>query len=236
MIPRSLFVIAVSTANHRLVGVSWNQGLELEVNKGKKRWKSLEKWILGIDPGSRASGYALLKVGVQSLQVMDSGVCSPGSKMDYLKRLSYLHQFFLKFVERWPPFELSLESLAYVKNVNSFGKLAQARGALLVALEPHALAVFEYPPNAVKSTVSGYGLSGKQNVAKSLGFALGRREFKTHDESDALALAFCHHFHTCGNQAQTGGDQGDGNPGVLKKNRKGKGNSMGSLGESRKHR
>lgn len=151
--------------------------------------------ILGIDPGSQNSGYALVKTGEKSFQLFDSGVCELGSRVDFFKRLFLLSNFFSKLVEEFPPFHLAIESLAYVKNANSFGKLAQARGVIIAALQPKALKIHEYSPNLIKSTVSGYGHASKQNIKKSLGFSSIKKDFRTHDESDALAVALCHYFH-----------------------------------------
>ncbi len=154
-----------------------------------------KSFILGIDPGSQNSGYAFIKSQNRSFHLLDSGVCKLNSKIDFFERLFLLSDFFLKLVKDFPPFDLAIESLAYVKNANSFGKLAQARGAIITGLQPKSLEIFEYPPNLVKSTVSGYGHSSKQNIKKSLGFSNIKKDFNTHDESDALAVALCHYFH-----------------------------------------
>ena len=153
-----------------------------------------ERTILGVDPGSQVTGYALIEAKEKSFQRIDSGVCQLSSKTNYFQKLSMLSRFFLELTDSMGPFDLAIESLAYVKNVNSFGKLAQARGAILAALEPRAERIQEYPPNLVKSTVSGYGHASKQSIQKSLGFVMGHQSFSTHDESDALAVALCHHF------------------------------------------
>ena len=176
-----------------------------------------DQFILGIDPGSRNAGYALIKVKTQerSFYMSDSGVYQIDPKIDFFKRLCLLSNFFLEYVKDFPPFDLAIESLAYVKNFNSFGKLAQARGAILAALEPKATRVCEYPPNLVKSTVSKYGHSSKQNTRKSLGFYNLSKKFKTsdkytlseknkiYDESDALAIALCHYFYREGRDSRS---------------------------------
>ena len=151
--------------------------------------------ILGVDPGSQISGYALIKAGQRGFKLLDSGIYKPDPKFDFFKKLFMLSSFFSDFVENLSPFYLAIESLAYVKNANSFGKLAQARGAILTALQPKALKIYEYPPNLVKSTVSGYGHASKQSIKTSLGFFKIKKDFKSHDESDALAVALCHYFH-----------------------------------------
>ena len=151
--------------------------------------------ILGIDPGSRVSGYAVIKTRQRSFELLDSGIYELNPKIDFFKKLFLLSNFFSDLVKDLPPFYLAIESLAYVKNANSFGKLAQARGAILALLQPKALKIYEYPPNLVKSSVSGYGHASKQSIKTSLGFFKIKKDFKSHDESDALAVALCHYFH-----------------------------------------
>jgi crossover junction endodeoxyribonuclease RuvC len=153
-----------------------------------------ERTVLGIDPGSQNAGYAIIETKEKSFKIIDSGVCKMNPKIGYFKRLSMLSDFFLELTENVQKFDLAIESLAYVKNVNSFGKLAQARGAILAVLEPRAERIHEYPPNLIKSTVSGYGHASKQHIEKSLGFSIKNKDFRTHDESDAIAVALCHHF------------------------------------------
>lgn len=150
--------------------------------------------ILGIDPGSINAGYALIKVTGRTVEIIQSGTCKLKQKDDFFIRIKHLAEYFEKLVEGLPPFELSMESLIHVKNVSSLAKLAQARGAILSALGKGASSVHEYAPNLVKSTVSGYGLSSKQSLDKSLGFMFPNHTFETHDESDALAIALCHNF------------------------------------------
>jgi crossover junction endodeoxyribonuclease RuvC len=71
-------------------------------------------------------------------------------------------------------------------------KLAQARGAMLAALTQLGRPIQEYPPTSIKSVVAGHGGTDKTGVQKLLRLHLGPIEFETHDESDALAIAFCH--------------------------------------------
>ena len=151
--------------------------------------------ILGVDPGSRVCGYALISATGRSFSMLDSGVCDIKGVSCFFTRLSRLSEFFNQLAKDIGPFDLAIESLAYVKNANSFGKLAQARGAIIAALMPHANGVFEYPPNLIKSTVSGYGHASKKGIQKALNLTTNQgHQFATDDESDALAVCLCHHF------------------------------------------
>lgn len=180
-----------------------------------------EVLILGIDPGSISTGYALIETSGRNFQILRTGTCKLKSSDDFFNRIKDLNEYFKKLVEGLPPYELALESLIHVKNVSSLAKLAQARGAILAAVGKTASRVSEYSPNLVKSTVSGYGLSSKQSLEKSLGFIFPEHKFESHDESDALAIALCHSFKRSG--------LGAGGEGPLKKNKR------NSLKESLKH-
>ena len=151
-------------------------------------------FILGIDPGSRKTGYALIKVQGSSLGYVDSGVMRYDPINPFLDRLGRIYTSCLELVEKYTPQEVVLESLIYVKNVASLAKLAQARGAMITAFSlTHQGRIFEYSPNLVKSTVTGHGHATKESIEKTLQMIFpGRLEFKTNDESDALAIAVCH--------------------------------------------
>ncbi len=171
-----------------------------------------EALILGIDPGSVNAGYALIKCSGRNFQIVKSGTCKLKQSKDFFSRISELNEYFENLVEGMPPYELALETLIHVKNVNSLAKLAQARGAIISAVSKTAVSISEYSPNLIKSTVSGYGLSSKQSLEKSLSFIFPDHKFETHDESDALAIALCHSFRRgavgVSGQAQSGKTSG----------------------------
>ena len=153
-----------------------------------------EKLILGVDPGSVNMGYALIEASTKKFKIVETGTLKLGSKEEFFNRISKIADFFKAFSNTHEPFELAMESLIHVKNVNSLAKLAQARGAMMASVSAKSLGFYEYAPNLIKSTVSGYGLSNKTSVQKSLGFVFPDHEFSTDDESDALSVALCHAF------------------------------------------
>lgn len=150
--------------------------------------------FLGIDPGSRKAGFGLIEKKGRSFKYLESGCLSYDKVPAFIDRLGLIHQSCLELIEKYNPDEVAIESLIYVKSIPSLAKLAQARGAMISAfMATHQGKVFEYSPNLVKSTVTGHGHSNKEGVDKSLKMLLGSQlEFKTHDESDALAIALCH--------------------------------------------
>ena len=149
--------------------------------------------ILGIDPGSRKAGWALIEVEGRKLSYVASGVLHFEKIDEFLDRLAVIHTSIKNLVEEYAPTEVALESLIYVKSIPALSKLAQARGAMIAGLsEKYQGKIFEYSPNLIKSTVTGHGHAAKEGVEKSLRMIFGKLEFKTHDESDALAIAVCH--------------------------------------------
>lgn len=149
--------------------------------------------ILGIDPGSRKAGYGLIKIEGRKISYLASGVLRYDHVDEFIDRLGLIYQSCEEIMNKYQPVEISVEALIYVKSVEALSKLAQARGAMIAAFSrTHRGRVFEYSPNTVKSSVTGHGHATKESVDKALSMMFGKIEFKTSDESDALAIAVCH--------------------------------------------
>lgn len=149
--------------------------------------------ILGIDPGSRKAGYGLVRVEGRKISYLASGVLRYDQVDEFIDRLGLIYQSCEELMNKYGPMEISVEALIYVKSVEALSKLAQARGAMIAAFSrTHRGKVFEYSPNTVKSSVTGHGHATKESVDKALSMMFGKIEFKTADESDALAIAVCH--------------------------------------------
>lgn len=150
--------------------------------------------ILGVDPGSRKTGFAVIEVKGRKMSYLDSGILSFEKEKDFLSRLGNIHESCLELVNTYQPDEVAFESLIYVKSVTSLAKLAQARGAMISAfMKTHKRKVSEYSPNLIKNSVSGHGHANKESIEKTMKMLFGNDlVFKTHDESDALAIATAH--------------------------------------------
>ena len=149
--------------------------------------------ILGIDPGSRVSGYAVLELKNNKLDYLSSGIIKPDTSGDFFRRLP---EIFLKFkgvFDKYGVDHLAIETLIHVKNVASLAKLAQARGAMLASIGDSSIEVFEYTPNKIKASVAGFGHADKQMIHYSIEQILRCKiKCSTFDESDALAIAITH--------------------------------------------
>lgn len=149
--------------------------------------------VLGIDPGSRKAGWAVVEVQGKKIKYIDSGVLRFDKIPEFMDRLATIHKSIRELVAIHQPDEVSVESLIFVKSIPSLAKLAQARGAMIAGLsERYQGKITEYSPNLIKSTVTGHGLASKEGVEKALRMMFGKIEFKSNDESDALAIAVCH--------------------------------------------
>ncbi len=150
----------------------------------------MSKIILGIDPGSIKTGFAVIHKEGRSFRYVESGILKFDAKKEFVLRIASIYSDLQELVNRINPDEVAFESLIYVKNVSSLAKLAQARGAMIAACS--TIKMFEYSPTLVKNTVTQDGHASKQGVSKVLEMVFGKITFKTHDESDALAIALCH--------------------------------------------
>lgn len=148
---------------------------------------------MGIDPGSRCTGWGVVELKGNKINYVDSGVLRFNAALDFLPRLSQIQNKLFDLSKQFTINELSLESLIYVKSPTALIKLAQTRGVILSVFLPILeLSIFEYSPNLIKSTIAGHGHADKESIQKFVRLVLGPVEFETHDESDALAIAICH--------------------------------------------
>lgn len=149
--------------------------------------------ILGIDPGSRYTGYGLVERHGSRLRVLDHGRLSTVSESVMARRLALLGRGIREVVENHRPQVAVLETPFHGINPRTLIVLAQARGALLASLAECGLEIAEYSPAEIKSAVSGNGRAEKKQVARMVSLMLGlRTQDLSADASDALAAAICY--------------------------------------------
>ena len=148
--------------------------------------------ILGIDPGSRYTGYGVIDCTGPELRCLVHGrIQVAGAPL--AERLHRIHDGIRALLARFAPDEIAVERVFVNRNVDAALKLGQARGAALAALGAGA-EVFEYAPRAIKLSIVGFGSADKAQVAHMVRQLLGlgaEVELAT-DASDALAVALCH--------------------------------------------
>lgn len=153
--------------------------------------------ILGVDPGSRITGYGCVDVsGSDILHVCHGAIKLVTDGADTLEsRLFALFENLRNIIESYKPDILVIERVFFAKNVMSALKLGHARGVILLSGAQAGLEIAEYSATEIKSALTGFGRSQKQTVAQFVKWVVGDQEFSTYDASDALAVAICHARH-----------------------------------------
>lgn len=147
--------------------------------------------ILGIDPGSRITGYGIVDFHSNSVRHVASG-CIRAGHTELATRLKAIFDGISALVDEVAPTELAIEQVFLHRNAASALKLGQARGAALMAGVTRGLALYEYSPNQVKQAVTGRGHASKDQVQHMIKMLLCLREIPASDAADALAVAICH--------------------------------------------
>jgi crossover junction endodeoxyribonuclease RuvC len=146
--------------------------------------------ILGIDPGSRVTGYGIVEfVGAEIRPIVWGGIRTEGEHSD---RLRQIFKGLGALIAEHRPDEIAIERVFVNRNVDSALKLGQARAAALCASFDRELPIFEYAAREVKKAVVGNGAAEKVQVEYMVKVLLGLREILQSDAADALAIAICH--------------------------------------------
>ena len=149
--------------------------------------------VLGLDPGSRHTGYGLIRTGDRGeTALVTCGRLSPPPAWPLPRRLAHLHQGLTGLMSGFSPEVVAVESLFTGRNIRSAVILAQARGVLLLAAAQGGAEIFEYAPREIKNAVTGHGQAGKDQVAFMVAELLNHRDPLPPDAADALAAALCH--------------------------------------------
>lgn len=149
--------------------------------------------ILGLDPGTVATGYGLVLFESGGLRLERCGVWRPRAELSLSEKLRVLSTTARVLMSEFRPGAVAIETVFAAKNIASTLKLAHARGALLAAAAEMGLPVFEYEPRLVKKALVGYGQADKRQVRAMVLSLLARQRARIPlDAADALAVAICH--------------------------------------------
>ena len=147
--------------------------------------------VLGIDPGSRKTGWGVVDVAGNVMTHVDNGVLILDDDKDLTIRLVDLAHRLNDVITTYRPDRAAVEDVFVQKSARSALILGQARGAALTTLGLRGLAVASFPTSVVKQRVSGRGGAGKEQVAAMVTALLGLPEHPFEDAADALAVALC---------------------------------------------
>ena len=147
--------------------------------------------ILGIDPGSRLTGFGVIDETATGYKYIASG-CLRIKDDDFPLRLKQIFVGISDIVEQYQPTEMAIEQVFMHKNADSALKLGQARGAAICAVQLFDIPVFEYAARQVKQAVVGKGSADKLQVQQMVKILLGITGELQIDASDALGISLCH--------------------------------------------
>ncbi|OGQ97152.1 MAG: crossover junction endodeoxyribonuclease RuvC [Deltaproteobacteria bacterium RIFOXYD12_FULL_57_12] len=148
--------------------------------------------ILGIDPGSRVTGYGVIEKSGGRLSLVSCGVIKMQAQLSMPERLQVIYNGLSEVIRSEAPAVAAVEDVFVAVNPRSALKLGHARGAAVLAAVQHGLAVFDYTPRLVKQAVVGYGQADKGQIQQMVRVLLRLSASPSADAADALAVAICH--------------------------------------------
>lgn len=163
--------------------------------------------ILGIDPGSRITGYGLIKETNRKIEYIDSGCIRTSPDGELSHKLLQIYDGICQLMDHYSPNEVAIEQVFMHQNPSSALKLGHARGVAMVAAASHRVKVSEYSARAIKQTVVGYGAAEKDQVNHMVVQLLMLNSSPQSDAADALAIAICHSHMRTGLSAVIGGQR-----------------------------
>ena len=148
--------------------------------------------ILGIDPGSRANGYGLVRLEGSRIRYECSGAICPRGALSFPDRLVAVHDALAALLEELLPDEVAVESAFVRKSALAALQIGHVRGVILLAARRSGALLYEYTAPEVKMAVVRNGAAAKEQVAFMVRRLLPEVKQVTEDEADALAVALCH--------------------------------------------
>lgn len=158
------------------------------------------KRILGIDPGTGICGFGVIEVsgaGSNSfrgtIKLLDVGAITTPAHTPLPDRLVDIYDSLHEIIREDKPDAVSIEKLFFTKNITTGISVAEARGVIILVCHQAGLPIFEYTPNEIKKTLTGYGSADKKQMQEMVRIQLGMKEIiKPDDAADAVAAAITH--------------------------------------------
>ena len=148
--------------------------------------------VLGIDPGSRITGYGAIEIVGSERRIVAYGVVKPGNTSSQAMRLALIHERLIEILDQIKPDTCAIEMPVYAKNAQSMLKLGRAQAAAMLAAMNRQVPIVEYTPKEIKKAVTGNGNASKEQVWFMVQKILAINEDRGLDASDALAISLCH--------------------------------------------
>ena len=148
--------------------------------------------ILGIDPGTATTGFAIVNKTKKRIKVIKYGCIETSPNLVPGERLKIINNALNKLIRKYKPKVLAVENVYFFKNLKTAMPVSQAKGVILLTAAKKKIPVYEFTPLQVKMTVVGYGKAEKKQVQKMIKVLLNLKEVpKKDDAADALGVALC---------------------------------------------
>ncbi|HKI74727.1 MAG TPA: crossover junction endodeoxyribonuclease RuvC [Pseudomonadales bacterium] len=148
--------------------------------------------ILGIDPGSRVTGYGVINCTGNRQHYVASGCIRTTDKAPLPIKLDEIFRGVTEIIDEYAPGEVAIEKIFMARSAESALKLGQARGVAIVAAVNRTLPVYEYEARKIKQAVVGTGAATKSQIQHMVQQILQIGGRPQSDAADALAIALCH--------------------------------------------
>ena len=148
--------------------------------------------VLGIDPGSRVTGYSLVTKKSGRFHLLEAGVIKTNTKNSIPERLLEIHTGLVEIIEQYKPQTAGIETVFYHHSSEAVVRLSQARGVALLALAQAGIEAKGYNPTTVKKSIGGHGKATKNEMVRLVSRLLGLSKDLSSDAADATAIAITH--------------------------------------------
>jgi len=149
--------------------------------------------VLGIDPGTAITGYAVVDDANGKLRLIAIGVITTPAKTPLPTRLQQIYRGLQDVIAAQQPDASAVEQIFFSRNARTAMSVGHARGVILLALADAHLSIAEYTPMQIKQAITGYGNAGKHQIQEMVRMLLNLREIpRPDDAADAAAVAICY--------------------------------------------
>src|SRR5512143_1813692 len=148
--------------------------------------------ILGVDPGSRVTGYGFLRSGAGPIRCERSGVIAPRATLPFADRLLHIHDALAALLDELRPAEVAVETAFVRRSAAAALQIGHVRGVILLAARRSGAAIYEYTAPEVKMAVARHGAAGKDQIGAMVRRLVPGLGELREDEADAIAVALCH--------------------------------------------
>ncbi len=150
--------------------------------------------ILGVDPGTAATGYGVIE-GEVCPRLLEYGCLQTSNEESMVSRLRKIYFQIKSIVNKFLPSEVAIEEVFFNRNVKTALLVGQARGVIILAASDRGAGIFSYTPLEIKQAITGYGKASKKQVQEMIKRTLNMSFLPSPDDAaDAIAVALCHFY------------------------------------------